>query len=130
MRKTRTEMETKVREMAGSKSKDQAKAEAKVKSKEEDAADSEDEKDDRGGMSVPSWVYATSDALYKVLPRTDELDRLTAGWVAQGVLSESEVKRRKLDREPPPWGETFGVSGAFIAVMLGLACWRFARADY
>lgn len=127
MRKTRSELETTVREVAGSKSKTAPKGDAKAA----DTTDGEDAPEDRGGgMAVPQWVYATSDFLYGVLPRTGELDRLTAGWVARGVLSESEIKRRKLDREPPRWGEVFGVSGAFIAVMLGLASWRFARADY
>lgn len=131
IRKSRSELETTVREMAANKAKDKPKVEAKAT--EGDAAESNDEKEERregGGMAVPGWVYATSDVLYKVLPRTDELDRLTAGWVARGVLSDGEIKRRKLDRPAPPWAETFGVSGAFIAVMLGLACWRFARADY
>ena len=28
------------------------------------------------------------------------------------------------------WGESLAVSFAFIAVMLGLACWRFSVKDY
>ena len=69
-------------------------------------------------------MYATSDVLYKVLPRTGEMNDLTAEWVARGLLSEAEQKKlQKAGR--PPWCETVGVTAAFIGVMLGLACWRF-----
>jgi hypothetical protein len=43
---------------------------------------------------------------------------------------ELSARTRLGDREPFQWGESVGVSLAFIAVMLGLACWRFATRDY
>jgi hypothetical protein len=46
-------------------------------------------------------------------------------FVAGGKLSPDHVLTG--DRN---WWESFGVSFAFIAVMLGLACWRFAVKDY
>ena len=82
-------------------------------------------------MDVPRWVYTASDVLYKVLPRTGELNDLTAVWISRGVLTEPEVKARGLDKlARPAWGETVGVTGAFIALLLGLACWKFVRTDY
>jgi hypothetical protein len=78
---------------------------------------------------LPKWVYVTSDVLYKTLPRTGEMNDLTAERIGRGLLSEAGQK--KLHKEGrPPWYETVGVTAAFIGVMLGLACWRFSRADY
>jgi hypothetical protein len=124
VRKTRAEAEAQVRKLSGAPKPDE-------KAKEKDA---DDEEDGRGGppqFDVPRWVYAVSDFTYKVLPRTGDLNRLTAEWVARGVLTESEVKARGLDKgERPHWGEVFGVTGAFIVLVLGLACWWFTRSDY
>jgi hypothetical protein len=81
------------------------------------------------GQDLPHWVYTISDMFYKALPRTREMNDLTAEWVGRGLLSEADQKRlAKFDR--PPWWETVGVTAAFIGVMLGLACWKFTRADY
>jgi hypothetical protein len=44
-------------------------------------------------------------------------------------LSAADQKRQEKAGRPP-WWESVGVTAAFIAVMLGLACWRFTRADY
>lgn len=77
----------------------------------------------------PHWVYAVSDGLYKALPRTREMSDLTSDWIGRGLLSAAEQKRREtVDR--PPWWETVSVTASFIAVMLSLACWKFARTDY
>lgn len=78
---------------------------------------------------IPQWVYRTSDVVYEILPRTREMNDLTAEWVGRGLLNEADQKRQdKTDR--PPWWETVGVTAAFIAVMLSLASWKFARTDY
>jgi ABC-type transport system involved in multi-copper enzyme maturation permease subunit len=100
------------------------------------APDAPDKPDDEAGgqqrpqpPDLPQWVYTTSDVFYKVLPRTGEMNDLTAAWVGRGLLSEADQKRQeKTDR--PPWWETVGVTAAFIGVMLGLACWKFTRTDY
>jgi ABC-type transport system involved in multi-copper enzyme maturation permease subunit len=78
---------------------------------------------------VPQWAYRTSDIIYKTLPRTRELDALTAEWVGRGLLTEADQKKLA-NADRPPWWETVGVTAAFLGVMLGLACWRFSRADY
>lgn len=79
--------------------------------------------------NIPNWLYTISDVLYKGLPRTTELNELTAEWVGRGLLSEADQKqKRAVDR--PPWYETLGVTAGFIAAMLGLACWKLGRADY
>ena len=51
--------------------------------------------------------------------------------LSQGLLTEAEYKSRNYDKLPDiPWAESLTVSFAFIGVMLGLACWRFAVKDY
>jgi ABC-type transport system involved in multi-copper enzyme maturation permease subunit len=77
------------------------------------------------------WAITVSDIFYTVLPRTRDLDNLTARLIADGVLRDVDLKQKKLDQaQYPSWVEVLGVSGAFIAVMLGLACWYFSTRDY
>jgi hypothetical protein len=82
-------------------------------------------------FEAPRWLATTVGAVHAVLPRTGDLGRLTTQLLSEELLSESERRQRQLDREPPfTWVESLTVSGAFIAVMLGLACWRFTTKDY
>ncbi len=69
--------------------------------------------------------------LYTILPRTSDLGSLTADLVSWDLLSEDERRAYGLrSDETVKWGESVGVSLAFIAVMLGLASLRFATKDY
>jgi hypothetical protein len=122
VRKAKVAVETQLRQASGAPAKDQ-------KAKDPDEADKDPPPEST--WDVPRWVYTTSDLLYKVLPRTGELNKLTGVWISRGVLTEAEVKARGLDKVAQPvWAETMGVTGGFIALMLGLACWKFARTDY
>jgi ABC-2 family transporter protein len=108
-----------------------ARGDAPTKADDETEPDAPPEmKQDRNAPpDIPHWVYTTSDIVYKGLPRTREMNDLTAEWVGRGLLSEADQKKlAKAGR--PPWYETVGVTAGFIAVMLGLACWKFARTDY
>jgi ABC-type transport system involved in multi-copper enzyme maturation permease subunit len=76
------------------------------------------------------WIFPTADGVHFVLPRTGDLDVLSAKMLSQ-VLTEGERKAKHVDMLPNiTWGESLGVSFAFIAVMLGLASWRFSRKDF
>jgi ABC-type transport system involved in multi-copper enzyme maturation permease subunit len=76
------------------------------------------------------WVFTTADIVHFVLPRTGDLNVLSAKMLAQ-VLTEGERKAKRVDLLPDvTWGESLTVSLGFIGVMLGLACWRFSRKDY
>ena len=80
---------------------------------------------------IPNWVYTTVDTLHLVLPRTKDLDILTTQLLSREVLPENEIRQQKIDRLPSlTWTESLSVSGIFIALTLGLACWRFATKDY
>jgi ABC-type transport system involved in multi-copper enzyme maturation permease subunit len=79
---------------------------------------------------VPDWVYGLVDGLHFVLPRTSDLSVLNAHLVGS-VLTDHERRKQGFFVLPDVnWTESVGVSLAFIAVMLGLACWRFSRKDY
>ncbi|HBI46802.1 MAG TPA: hypothetical protein DDY78_28705 [Planctomycetales bacterium] len=80
---------------------------------------------------LPQWLYTTVDTLHFVLPRTTDLDVLLTQTISKGLLTEAEYKSHGIDKLPDiPWTESLSVSGIFIAVMLGLACWWFAVKDY
>ena len=78
---------------------------------------------------IAGWARTLDKIAHPVLPRTYDLDARGVRLIADGLLTEAERKERKLDAELPPWEETLGVSTAFIAVMLGLSCWRFSNRD-
>ncbi len=76
----------------------------------------------------PALDY-TVRGLYAVLPRAYDLDDRMIRLIAEGVLTDAELKARKMTDPLPPWWATLGVSAAFIAVVLGLAAWRFSTRD-
>jgi ABC-type transport system involved in multi-copper enzyme maturation permease subunit len=77
------------------------------------------------------WWVLTIQGAHFVLPRTNDLDVLTTNLLSHSLLSEAERKKRELDRTPSlTWGESLTVSGIFVAVLLGLSCWRFTVKDY
>ncbi len=77
-----------------------------------------------------NWFAKTVYAIHFVLPRKGDLDSLTSRLLLLDLLTENQVRAQKLDKTSISWGESLTVSGVFIAVMLGLACWRFATRDY
>ncbi len=84
---------------------------------------------DRQPWEVPAWLDITSKVLYYPAPRTYDMDDRMIHTIARGALTDFEIKQNKLDEELPPWGETLGVSAAFIALCLALAGWRMATRD-
>ena len=78
----------------------------------------------------PDWLYTTGDVLHYVLPRTGDLNTLTGRLIKKGVLLQDNPRLEKQEKTSFTWGESLTVSGIFIAVMLGLACVRFATKDY
>jgi ABC-type transport system involved in multi-copper enzyme maturation permease subunit len=93
-----------------------------------------------------NWLTLTLRGVYKVLPRTAELYQLLNFRLQHDLAFGEAITAAKDERPPPklPGGitlprmtldppapaETFAVSLAFIAMILGLASWRFAVRDY
>jgi hypothetical protein len=78
----------------------------------------------------PEWLYVTVDTIHYVLPRTRDLSLLNSRLIIKDVLLDDNPKLAELDKTSFNWTESLTVSGVFIAVMLGLACWWFATKDY
>jgi ABC-type transport system involved in multi-copper enzyme maturation permease subunit len=80
--------------------------------------------------NIPDWAFTLVDVVHFVLPRTSDLNNLNAHLVGM-VLTDNERRDKGLAMLPEtPWTESVIVSLAFVAVMLGLACWRFSTKDY
>jgi ABC-type transport system involved in multi-copper enzyme maturation permease subunit len=93
-----------------------------------------------------NWFTRTVSVLHAVLPRTNDLDQLLERRLRHDLAFGTPSPPPRADKpppelpggiplpqlqvKPPPPAETFGVSAAFIAVFLALACWRFATKDY
>jgi ABC-type transport system involved in multi-copper enzyme maturation permease subunit len=81
---------------------------------------------------APNWFYTTADVLHFVLPRYKDLDVLNSQLVGRELLGPESPERKAIDRAfgSIKWGETLALTTGFIAVMLALACLRFATKDY
>ncbi|MCC6420372.1 MAG: ABC transporter permease subunit [Gemmataceae bacterium] len=87
----------------------------------------------RNEPNIPGWVYAVVDTVHFVLPRTTDLNALTGKMLILQALPEEltpELSAALDSMAQFNWAEAVGGSLGFIAVMLGLACWRFATRDY
>ncbi len=84
---------------------------------------------EESALGLPRWVESTLYTVGRVLPRGWDLDTQASRTIARGVLTEQEIEKRKLNEVLPSWGETIGISLAWIALLLGLACWRFETRD-
>ena len=93
-----------------------------------------------------NWFSQTVYVLHVLLPRTNDLYELTDRQIRHDLafgdpmpppeqdkplpMLPGGIQMPQLQEKPPTLAETLGVSGAFIAVMLGVACWWFATKDY
>lgn len=79
---------------------------------------------------IPASTFPFWKAANVVLPRMKQIDGRTGRLIAEGMLTERQMKSHGYG-EPPDhsWFEVIGVSVGFIAVMLGLASWRFVTRD-
>jgi ABC-type transport system involved in multi-copper enzyme maturation permease subunit len=77
------------------------------------------------------WTFARIVAgLHYVLPRTSDLSTLNSQLSFREMVFPIALNPAGKRVESISWGESLTVSGAFIVVMLGLSCWRFATKDY
>lgn len=96
---------------------------------------------------VPVPVMKTLDAVYTVLPKPGEMDRLGA-WFLDNPAFRKKIEERETARMSPaeqmemmrhrssyieheiPLSTVVWSSLAFIAGVVGLSAWRFSRTDY
>ncbi len=80
--------------------------------------------------ALPDQATRALKGLYLVLPKAFDVVRVSTWFIMRGrspagVLAEDLEMDRHLD-----FALVLGSSGAFIAVVLALACWIFSRRDY
>jgi ABC-type transport system involved in multi-copper enzyme maturation permease subunit len=82
--------------------------------------------------TIPSWAYNGTDIARRVLPRYKDFDTINAEVIAADLLSKDSMERRAIQKEFDTihWSESLAVTVGYIALMLGLACWRFSVKDY
>ncbi len=68
--------------------------------------------------------------IHAVTPRTSDLNYLGQKILLSDFLTGTIAQAPNLDRSSIRWGESLTVSGVFVALMLGLACWWFATKDF
>jgi ABC-type transport system involved in multi-copper enzyme maturation permease subunit len=82
----------------------------------------------RVSNSTGAQVFQT---IHFFLPRPVELNQLAQQFIVRDFVTGKWTGSGQLAGEDSiSWGESLGVSVGFIAVMLGLSCWRFERKDY
>ena len=68
--------------------------------------------------------------IHFALPRTADLNALVSERLQRDLRVLPRVFREAIRAKPVRLGESLAVSGLFVAVMLGLACWWFSTKDY
>lgn len=76
----------------------------------------------------PSWLYPAIDGLNRGLPRYKDLGKVMSKLSQDGNLTTIE-QRFSSQLDYPDGFEVLGVSTIYIAVFLGLACWRLETRD-
>jgi hypothetical protein len=82
------------------------------------------------GRAAEVWWVSAIKVVHYVLPRTSDLNYLTAQLLIRDVLQGKEIEPQVLQTASFSWSESLAVNGIFVALMLGLACLRFASKDY
>lgn len=85
-----------------------------------------------GKEKEAGWVYTTSSTLRKVLPRYKDFDTLAGRLVAHDLLAKDSEMLKMIDTDADEirWGESLGVTFAYIFALLGVSCWWFSIKDY
>jgi ABC-2 family transporter protein len=96
-----------------------------------------------GTLVESTWYVAGAEAVHAVMPRYKDIDWLTARELRKemlrpadlskpGVTEAYEYQLKQLTKQygTYTWPPALAASACFIAVMLGLAVWRFTARDY
>lgn len=87
--------------------------------------------EDRDKEARSGWQRGV-EVVHYVLPRYTDIVSLTGKEIVSDSLPSSNILRKQVEKSASSysWPESLIVSGVFIALMLGLACWWFATRDY
>lgn len=81
---------------------------------------------------VAGWLATSADVAHAMLPHYLDLDWLGDRLLQERSLGMTTTEREQLAKknEPYRWPESLLVTGLYIGLLLGLACWRFSAKDY
>jgi hypothetical protein len=80
---------------------------------------------------IPRSSFPVFTGIHTIGPRTFQLDERLSRLIAEGVLSPNQLKKQGYDKPPrESWIEMISMSLLFIAIVLGLSCWRFETRDH
>jgi ABC-type transport system involved in multi-copper enzyme maturation permease subunit len=83
-------------------------------------------------VNVTGWLAPASSVAHTIAPHYLDFDWLTNHTLklrSQALTTEEREEMQK-NIERYSWGESLFVTGLYISLFLGLACWRFATKDY
>src|SRR5436190_19805017 len=82
-------------------------------------------KPEPGKEKEAAVFYAPSSSGRKVWPRYKDFDTLAGQMVAHDRLGKDSALRRAVDKEAEDihWGESLGITFAYIALLLAVSCW-------
>jgi ABC-type transport system involved in multi-copper enzyme maturation permease subunit len=69
-------------------------------------------------------------AVHTITPRTSDLNLLGNQILMSDFLTGTPALPAELNKTSVTWGESLTVSGVFVVLTLGLACWWFATKDF
>jgi hypothetical protein len=76
-------------------------------------------------------LVAAVDGIHFVLPKPGDLAKLNEVMLLRATGTEETLRQQdEIIAKMASWEVTISTSAAFVAVMLGLACWQFSRKDY
>jgi hypothetical protein len=96
-------------------------------------------RDTKSPETKQHWAYIGYDAVHMVLPHYKDIDWLTSKMIESDIVTnvkpagdDRDKAMKELDKQygSYSWPSSLGITCGFIALMLGLACWRFATKDY
>ncbi len=81
---------------------------------------------------LPQALVKTADTAHLILPRYKDLDVLSGNVTARDLLGPDSPERKAMDKSynKTGWGQTLGITIAYIVVLLGFSCWWFTTKDY
>jgi len=81
---------------------------------------------------VTGWLATSADVIHTVAPHYLDLDWVDDRMLQERLLAKTTAERESMVKkyEKYTWTESLLVTGLYIAVMLGFACWRFSAKDY
>jgi ABC-type transport system involved in multi-copper enzyme maturation permease subunit len=80
----------------------------------------------------PRWTFVLADVIHVATPHYKDLDLLTTRLIRNDLADPSSSQRQAIEKAVGSinWPESIAVTVAYIVLLVGASCWRFAVKDY